>query len=192
MKTHYQILGISRHASAVQIRDAYRHGLDALVSAHWYATEDELKIRRLVLREAHHTLSSPVRRQNYDARLEARRIGHDQATQSHAGRRGILWLLIACILALGAYAYVEPQHQAAPVNDTLESMPQGGQARVPVPASDAVHEARSQTRRRQQIRRKMLAEELHAQQQQHPLTTPAIDQIQQSDSGVDRDANPAR
>lgn len=192
MKTHYQSLGISRDASAAQIRDAYQHGMDELVLAQQYATEEELKIRRLVLRDAHHVLSAPVRRQHYDARLDERRIGRDQATHRRSMRRGILWLLIVGILTLGAY--VRPQHVADPVPDLRKSMLQGELVRVPVPVTEAaMHEARLQSRRKAQMRGKLLAEELRAQQiQREQMPPPIMSERQQTGSAVDPDANPAR
>lgn len=191
MKTHYQSLGISRHASAAQIREAYQHGMDELALAQQYATEDELKIRRLVLRDAHHVLSSPVRRQNYDARLDARRIGRDQATHRRAMRRGILWLLIVGMLTLGAYVYVRQQHQAGPVPDTLQSMAPGGPASAP--ASNAVRADRLDGRHKEKIRRKIQAEELHAQRmQQEQMPAPIMSEMQQTGGVPDLDANQAR
>lgn len=189
MKTHYQSLGISRDASAAQIRDAYQHGMDELVLAQQYATEEELKIRRLVLRDAHHVLSSPVRRQNYDARLDGRRIGRDQATHRRAMRRGILWLLIVGMLTLGAY--VRQQHQAGPVPDTLQSMALGRPASTP--ASNAVRADRLDGRHKEKIRRKIQAEELHAQRmQREQMPAPIMSEGQQTGSAVDPDANPVR
>lgn len=190
MKTHYQLLGIGRDASAAQIRDAYQQELEAVSSAQQFATNNELKIRRMVLQQAYQTLSSPLRRQQYDAGLAGRHNAGKLIAHRSPATTAVLSMLSAGILMLGAYIYLRQQHKADPVPDTLQSMAQGG------PASKAVRAARPDSRHKEKMRRKMLAEKLHAQQMQREAmpepTAQSADEAQPSGSGINSDANPAR
>lgn len=196
MKTHYQLLGVSPHASATQIRDAYRHALEQLTLAQHYASYDELKIRRLVLREAYEALSASARRQSAHAAQVARRSALYQALDGRVVRRSILWLLMTGMLTAAVYAYLGAQQVTAAVPNTLGNMSDAGPVQAFVPASGPVREARWQAGRKAQMRRNMLAEKLHAQQLQQesllPLTAQLADEVQQSESGINNDGYPAR
>lgn len=190
MKTHYQSLGIGRDANAAQIRDAYQQELEALASAQQFATYNELKIRRMVLQQAYQTLSSPLRRQQYDAGLTGGRSATKRIAHRAQLRTAVLSILIVGILALAAYAI--RQHEV----ERASALPQRVQQpeQLAVPAAGSAYRASSQAWRKSEGRRMKLVEEMRAQQrQQEPmpgLATQPRDQI--GGSGIDEDGNPSR
>ena len=63
-KTHYDVLGVARDASSVDIASAFRDKLAAVQSK-----PDVLPEATDALREAYQTLASPARREEYDESL---------------------------------------------------------------------------------------------------------------------------
>lgn len=79
--THYEVLGVRADASADDIRRAYR---TMAKSAHPDAGGDDESFRRIL--EAYETLSSPLQRRDYDARLGL----HDRPVAGSTGS-GSAW-----------------------------------------------------------------------------------------------------
>ena len=175
MKTHYELLGISRHASPAQIKDAYQNELEALVSAQQFATNNELKIRRMVLQQAYQTLSSPARRQQYDASPTGRHNGGKLIARRPPLQTVALSILSVAVLGLGAYAI--GQHGAGAKPAPPDNSPQP--ARFPVPDRGSAHRASSQVWRKSENHRNRLVEEMRAQQGQqeqlHGLAAQTMD-----------------
>ncbi len=158
MKTHYQSLGIGRDASAAQIRDAYQQELEALALAQQFATNNELKIRRMVLQQAYRTLSSPLRRQQYDAGLTGGRSASKRIAHRAQLRTAVLSILIVGILALAAYVIRQREVERASALPQRVQQPQ----QLAVPAAGSAYRASSQAWRKSEGRRMKLVEEMRA------------------------------
>lgn len=100
MGTLYDVLGLNRQSNAAQIEQGYRTALENLSGGE--AQYDQDMIRAKAIKEAHAILSSPTRRDAYDAQLRFK----EQATYQVVEQPGIRWLpvgliALALIAALG-------------------------------------------------------------------------------------------
>jgi curved DNA-binding protein CbpA len=70
-RTLYELLGEPTTATAGELRDAYRREMTALEARRAELTPEAFREQQQLLRAANDTLSNPVMRANYDAKLEA-------------------------------------------------------------------------------------------------------------------------
>lgn len=196
MKTHHQLLGINHHASAAQIRDAYRDAVEALDLEQQYTSYDELKVRRLILREAYEALSAPARHQGSRAAQPPRRSALHRALQRRIASRSIVWLLMIGALIAVVSAYLGAQQVTTAVPDAPENTPAAGPAQAAAPSAGSAHAARLQASRKAHMQRKLLAEKLRVQQMQREAmlqpSAQSADEAQPSGSDVDNGVHPAR
>ncbi|WP_426115064.1 hypothetical protein [Massilia sp. PWRC2] len=108
MRTLYDVLGLSRSASAAQIEAAYHGALAAMDGA---AGSDDL-IRAKAIGEAHSVLASPSRRDAYDARLRQKEAAPLTVVVETPARRWPVLLALAALL-IGGMLYYQVQAQRA-------------------------------------------------------------------------------
>jgi colicin import membrane protein len=99
MPDHYEILGIPRHASERMVQLAYDGKMKALADPDYAASARERREEEERLREAFATLSHPLKRVAYDARLEAIEAGGDDDAQGWLtrGRLALIGVLLAVV-----------------------------------------------------------------------------------------------
>lgn len=104
MNTLYDILGIGRQATQDQIERAYKERLDSLKAEENADPKEGIK-RLRVTREAYLQLSSPAKRQSYDAKLRSKEMApHELADKKPAAWVAIILVCIA-LGAAGLYFY---------------------------------------------------------------------------------------
>lgn len=105
MSTLYDILGLSRQATAEQIENGYKVRLQALQRGEENVLTEDSLAQLKAIREAYQVLSNPVRREAYDRKLDARvQVQYEVVEDGHSFRNMILALLIVLIIGAG-YAY---------------------------------------------------------------------------------------
>lgn len=111
MRTLYDVLGLSRSATAAQIEAAYHGALAAMDGA---AGSDDL-IRAKAIGEAHSVLASPSRRDAYDARLRQKDAADATPVTVVVETHGARWpvLLALAALIIGGVVYYQVQAQRA-------------------------------------------------------------------------------
>ena len=113
MNTLYDILGVERQATLIQIEHAYRHCVDAVSinAVSGSAEADEIRLR--ALKESYSILSSTSRRRIYDTQLFARqRLGNEVQSQSTSW---IKIILIVTVLFVGAMYLLKLQSDRSKV-----------------------------------------------------------------------------
>lgn len=112
MKTLYDVLGLSRTASAAQIEQAYRFHLDNLDKDS--ASPEDGVIRGKALREAYTVLSSELRKKEYDLKLSAKEQITYQVVEKASGPP---WILISVVVAIicGGFGYYKYEAHRAEV-----------------------------------------------------------------------------
>ncbi len=85
MATYYEILGVSPSADLTQIRAAYKR-LAFQYHPDLHPNDKEAEERFKMINEAYHTLSDPVKKSRYDARLSASILEHDTSYEEQAWR----------------------------------------------------------------------------------------------------------
>jgi curved DNA-binding protein CbpA len=104
MNTLYDILGIGRQATQAQIDTAYKERLNALKAEENTNPKDGIN-RLRVIREAYLQLSSPTRRQSYDAILKTKETVQYEVVD----KKPVPWvpLILVCIVLStgGLYLY---------------------------------------------------------------------------------------
>ncbi|HYD60790.1 MAG TPA: DnaJ domain-containing protein [Noviherbaspirillum sp.] len=100
MKTLYDVLGVSRQASQEQLELAHKFCLDSLLSEKEGEFGEDAILRAKAIKEAYAVLSSPARRQAYDAKLDARQpVVTYEVVES--GNFPWLKVMFAAVLLLG-------------------------------------------------------------------------------------------
>jgi hypothetical protein len=99
MPDHYEILGIPRHASDRMIQIAYDGKMKALADPDYAASARERRAEEDRLREAFATLSHPLKRVAYDAKLAALEAGGDEDSGGWLtrGRLALIGVLLAVV-----------------------------------------------------------------------------------------------
>src|SRR5689334_4299158 len=69
MDNFYQLLGIGRNATAIEVKAAFQQKMKALEASHIHG--DHEKVKEKMLQQAFLTLLDPVRRAAYDKKIEA-------------------------------------------------------------------------------------------------------------------------
>lgn len=108
MKTLYDELGVPRDATTSDIKRIYRHSLNQHIAGyHDRPARKKDQLRLLQMREAYLTLSSPVRRLEYDLKL----VQREQARLRRLERMGTIAGLVLLLtgLALMGHGYVRMQ-----------------------------------------------------------------------------------
>lgn len=111
MKTLYDVLGVSAEATTEQIENAYKFAFESLSNSNRSAEENLIKGR--ALKEAYSVLSSPNRREAYDAKLK----GKSQVTYQVVEKAGFPWIQMACAFLLigGCFIFYKVQSHKAEV-----------------------------------------------------------------------------
>lgn len=151
MRTLYDVLGLSRGATAAQIESAYRSALAGLGKG----DADEL-IRAKAIGEAHSVLGSPARRDAYDARLRQKEAAPVTVIVEASPTRWLLLLAFAALL-IGAVVYYQVQAQRAATERVALEV-----ARATAAAAAAARQAEAEESR---LAREMLAERRRADDQ---------------------------
>lgn len=112
--TLYDLLEINQSASPEAIAAGYRR-LHQRFAEPAGAGDEDATNRLIALREAYTTLSDPVRRQRYDARLAAREVEDTEAPPTAF----VKWLLIAAVLGASGVGYAK--YRAEQAQARLES-----------------------------------------------------------------------
>jgi len=105
MKTLYDVLGVSRAASAAQIEQGYKFSVEQLGSD--TIAQDDGLIRGKAIREAYGVLSSRDRRQEYDLKLDAKEKVTYQVVEKAPTPWGMVVLLVA--LLIGSFSFYKYQ-----------------------------------------------------------------------------------
>lgn len=83
-QTLYELLGVPAMATMSELRDAYRREMSAVEALRTQLTPEAFRERQQLLRVANDTLSDPVMRASYDAKLEAAARADRAAWSSNA------------------------------------------------------------------------------------------------------------
>ena len=150
-KTLYDLLEVSRNASAEAIRANYQRLQASQQSAADRGDEDALN-RLIALREALHTLTDEERRGRYDQGLASRQVS---AAQSET-RRLPYGILLLFVLVLGAAFAYQQQHRRQ----------QAEQEKIRLDVEKAQAEARQAEQAAALAREERLAEERAERQRQ--------------------------
>ena len=122
MKTHYDLLGVSRQASYREIGERYRELLAIHITLHGSrpaCRKQQLRLRQM--REAYLMLSSPTRRMVYDYELkqsEAHRM-----RRFNIGTRLGTCLLMLGLLLIAAHAWHNSSEGTMPVLSLARAAP---------------------------------------------------------------------
>lgn len=120
MRTLYDVLGVSSSASNEQIEAAYHFALNSLGRNGASKSPEEEAIRAKAIKEAYAVLSTPMRRDAYDAKLRARQA---PAVSSPVETDGLPWGKIAIalfVLLIGVvYAYKSQVDEAKAETERL-------------------------------------------------------------------------
>ena len=109
MKTLYDKLGVTRHASYAEIDQNYRHSLNEHIAGNRnrpLRKKDQLRLQQI--RQAYLTLSSPIRRLDYDLKLD--QLEHARLRKIERVGTGIGLVLLVAGLALIAHGYYRQVH----------------------------------------------------------------------------------
>lgn len=126
MNTLYEILGVGRQASPAQVEHGYRERLDLLKKNGTSPEEDITRLR--ALREAYQTLSTPSRRQAYDARLRARESMSYEVVEARPLPWATILLVAAALLGGGLYYHHDHQKKVRLAQIELETAKAKAQA----------------------------------------------------------------
>jgi curved DNA-binding protein CbpA len=106
MHTLYDVLGLGKHATDQQIEAGYQAQLDALKQGASRGSPDEDINQLKVIKEAYSILSSPQRRQAYDAKLcGAGRVPYTVMEAESPSSRKYLAILALVVAVLGGFFY---------------------------------------------------------------------------------------
>jgi curved DNA-binding protein CbpA len=137
MKTLYDLLGIERNATHVEIERGYRRSLDAYLANKGTGQPDQETRRMQAAREAYLLLSTPTRRQVYDEQLRESMAARHMREHVPGVRRVSVALICTLLLGPGggAYYFYKVQH------DKTRQAPARGVGMVAVkPGSQALVE----------------------------------------------------
>lgn len=181
MNTLYDILGIGRQATQAQIEQAYQTQLDAILAADGTKSEQGTDRVRFV-REAYLVLSSPSRRQTYNARLQAK----ETVAVEIIDAKPVPWFTIAlvCIALLAGGVYLRTAQvkkekleqlrlETARVKDEAEKAAQLAAAEQSALARDMLQKRQQDelTNRRLSDQARHDGQRIHADLQQASLQT---------------------
>lgn len=146
MTTLYDVLGLGRQASAAQVAQAYQASLESLVADSGHENYERDMIRAKAIREAYAILSSPARREAYDAKL---RLKEQPPVYEVVEKPGVPWKAIAigaAIVAAAAGYYKVEARRAEVERVALETL----KAKIQADAAAKLAEA-EESRLSQQI-----------------------------------------
>ncbi|WLI88466.1 DnaJ domain-containing protein [Massilia sp. R2A-15] len=101
MGTLYDVLGLNRLSNATQIEQGYRTALENLCGGDAHAEQDMIRAREI--KEAYAILSSPARRDAYDAQLKVREQATIQVIEAPRNRWPAIGLIVLALVAGLAY-----------------------------------------------------------------------------------------
>lgn len=107
MQTLYDVLGLSRLTTQQQIDLAYNQNIESLTSENNSASIEQNAIRAKAIKEAYSILSSPPRRQSYDASLRAK----EQVTYQILEKPPTPWGKITIAFVVVAACFLFYNHQ---------------------------------------------------------------------------------
>jgi curved DNA-binding protein CbpA len=120
MKTLYDVLGVSKLATFAQIEAGYKFCMESLTANEDASMHEDVLIQAKALKEAYAVLSSPSRRQDYDAKLK----GREQVSYQVVETAGFPWVSITmiCLALIGGGVYYKVRvHQQEVERVALEA-----------------------------------------------------------------------
>lgn len=120
MQTLYDVLGLSRLATQQQIELAHNLNLGLLTGEKNSESVEQNAIRAKAIKEAYSILSSPMRRQSYDATLRSK----EQVTYQIVEKAPFPWVKIICgliVLAACLLFYNQQKNKAEKERKALEA-----------------------------------------------------------------------
>ena len=96
MDNYYQLLGVTRNATAVEVKAAFQQKMKALEAAH--AGGDHDKVQEKMLQQAFLTLLDPARRAGYDKKIDA--VGNRIVVAAAEPAEGVSVATIVVVMAL--------------------------------------------------------------------------------------------
>jgi colicin import membrane protein len=107
MRDHYETLGIPRNASERMVQLAFEGKMKALADPDYAASARERSREETRLREAFATLSHPLKRVAYDARLAAADTGGDDDAEGWLTRGRLALIAILLVVVAGGWIWNE-------------------------------------------------------------------------------------
>ena len=120
MKTHYNRLGVTRHASYSDIERSYRHSLNEYIAGsrnHPLRKKEQLRLQQM--RKAYLVLSSPSRRLEYD--LELDQMEHARLRRIERVGTALGLALLVAGLALIAHSYYRQVYEETSALQTAQT-----------------------------------------------------------------------
>jgi curved DNA-binding protein CbpA len=109
MSSLYDVLGLSKNATAEQVEQAYQLHLKKIKESESSSPKDADLVRLQAIREAYAVLSSPTRRENYDEKIKRSQQVQYQVVEPST----IPWIsmLVTLALLIGGGIYLYKNHE---------------------------------------------------------------------------------
>jgi curved DNA-binding protein CbpA len=114
MQTLYDVLGLGGQATEQQIEHAYKLNLDTLTGPDNVENMERNAIRAKAVKEAYSILSSPIRRQNYDANLKKKPVAVSYEIVEKAPFPW-MWIIVGLLIIGATFLYYTQQRQRAEI-----------------------------------------------------------------------------